>query len=84
MSPFGALILTTSIALSSASNGAQNDEKTALIALGKATYIKSGLNVHVKNLEKRYISKEMREYGGWIAVIGKTIGEKKISIEWTF
>lgn len=78
--------LTTAITVSTTRLPAGNYED-ALKAAGKATYIQTGTDKVVNNLEKRYepaFVKEYEKYEGWIVGIMKVTTEQKISLEWTF
>lgn len=77
------LILSTAIGVG-ASRSPAGETKDAYKALAKASYVQSGYNKKVKQLEKRAIPKDVREYGGWITGLTKIAVEKKISVEWTF
>jgi len=77
------LLLTTAIGIG-ASRSPASESKDAYKAIAKATYIKSGYDKKVKQLEKKVIPKDVREYGGWITGLTKVAIEKKISVEWTF
>lgn len=76
------LFLTTAIRVSS--RAPAGDYRDALTALSKATYIQTGTDKVAKHLEKKYVPKEVEEYGGWITVMTKVAVEKKVSLEWTF
>lgn len=83
MGMLGIFILTTAISIE-ASRGPTGKSEDAYKALGKATYVQTGTNVNIKQLEKRYTPKVVKEYGPWIAGIVKVMNDKKISFEWTF
>jgi len=83
MSMLGIFVLTTAIGIG-ASRSPASEEQDALKALAKATYIQTETDKQVKDLEKRYIPKELKEYGGWITGTTKAIVDKKVSFEWTF
>lgn len=80
---FGILILSTAIGVGS-TRGPASEKEDALKALAKATYIQTGVNKQVKELEKEYVPEELRKYGGVLTGIAKAINEKKVSFEWTF
>jgi hypothetical protein len=83
MDMFGILILSTAISISNTRNLASN-EQDAYRAIMKASYIQTGMDKQVKNIEKKYTPNYVKEYGGWITLTGKVITSKKISYEWTF
>lgn len=83
MSVVGSVVLTTAITFTPTTGSSSNVED-ALKAVAKATYKQTGLNKMVKRLERKYISDEMRKYGGWAINIGKVFIERKVSYEWTF
>lgn len=83
MSVIGIMILSTAIGIGSA-KGQASELNRAYKAAIKAAYIQSGSDKHVKVLEKQYIPKELKEYGGVITWTTKLLIEKKISYEWTF
>lgn len=78
------LLLTTAIFLSPNVMGKTGQEADAAKAVMKATYKQTGMDKVTKNLEKKYISDDLRFYGGYLAVIAKMIQEKKISYEWRY
>lgn len=61
-----------------------SSERDALKALGKAAYKQTDLDDYARKMEKKYISKEMKDYTAWAILVIKTITEKKISYRWTF
>lgn len=77
------LLLSTALGIG-ASRSPAAEQTRAYKALAKATYISSGANKQVKDIERKVISKDIREYGGWITGMSKLMIEKKISFEWTF
>lgn len=81
--PLTIFVLSTAISISATREPA-SDTSGAYKALMKATYIQSGMNKQVKTMEKRYIPKVWKEYGGWLAGISKVITDKRVSFEWTF
>ena len=83
MNMLNVLILSTAIGIG-ASSGLASERDDAIKALAKATYKEADLDKYVKHLEKKYIPKELKEYGGWITGTTKLVIEKKISGEWTF
>lgn len=80
---FGVFVLTTAISIEM-SRGPTGKDQDAIKALGKATYVQTGTDKIVKNAERKYTPKLVKEYGGWIAGIAKILNDKKISFEWTF
>jgi hypothetical protein len=80
---FGIFILTSAVSITSVRTPSSN-QKDAYKALSKAMYIETGANKQVKELERKFIPKKVREYGGWITGTVKLMTEKKISLEWTF
>lgn len=83
MTMLGIFIMSTAIGVG-ASREPASEKKDAYKALAKATYIQSGANKRLKELEKEYIPKPLKEYGGIISGATKIMTEKKISFEWTF
>ena len=83
MSILGIFILTTAIGME-ASREPAAEKRDAYKALAKATYIETGANKKLKELEKRYIPKDIKEYSGIISGVIKITTEQKFSIEWTF
>lgn len=83
-----AFIVSTAIAWGGAQNQGQivydNPEQEAIRALSKACYKEFGLDEYTKRLEKRYVPKELKEYGVWPALIIKAVTERRLSHEWTF
>lgn len=83
-----AFIISTAIAWGGAPNSGQivhqNPEKEAIRALSKACYKEFGIDKVTKRLEKKYVPKELKEYGVWPVMIVKIVTEKRISYEWTF
>lgn len=82
MSFFGVFVLSASIGVTQFADA--SEERDALRALAKATYKQTNLDDRVKLLEKKYISPEMKKYGGWASLIIRVATEKRISAEWTF
>jgi len=80
---FGVFILTTAIGVE-VSRSPSSEKMNAYKALSKAIYLETGANKKVKELERKLIPEELKEYGGWITGIVKIANEKKISLEWTF
>lgn len=62
---------------------AGNTEK-AIRAAARASYKQTNLDDKVKKLEKRYLSDEVRKYGGWTINISKIFIEKKVVYTWEF
>lgn len=60
------------------------EKKDAIKAVGKAVYKQHRIDKKLRQLEKRYLSDEVRFYGGVVINLGKIITEKKITYEWTF
>lgn len=83
MSFIGVFVLTTAITIE-ASRVPAGQAEDAYRALAKAIYVQTETDKVVKDLEKRYTPKIVKEYGGWIAGITKVMVEKQISLEWTF
>lgn len=83
MSILGVFILSTAIGIG-ASRSPASESKDAYNALVKATYIHTGFDHQMKAIEKKYVPKELKEYGGWITGTAKIAIEKKVSFEWTF
>lgn len=83
MSVLGIFILTTAIGIESTREPA-SESSNAYKALIKATYIQTDSEKLVKEFEKKYIPKIVKEHGLWITTTTKVIVEKKISMEWTF
>jgi len=83
MSLLGVFVLTTAISIEF-SRGPTGKTDDAYKALGKATFVQTGTDKIVKQFEKRYTPKAVKEYGGWIAGIMKVVNDQKISFEWTF
>lgn len=82
MSIFAPIILTTAIVTTPNANGGET--RDAVKAVAKATYKETNLDDQIKRLEKRYISKQMRVYGGYVSLVAKIVNDKRISVEWTF
>jgi hypothetical protein len=76
------LLLSTAILL--APEISKGDDTAAIRAFAKATYVQTGMNVSVKNIEKRLISDSMRTYGGYVALVTKVFTERKITYEFRF
>lgn len=76
-------VLATAINID-ASRSPASKTNDAYRALAKATYLQTGTDKHVKTLEKKYIPKKVKEYGGWITAAMKVVSEQKVSLEWTF
>lgn len=76
------LLLSTAILLSP--ELARGNETAALKAFMKATYVQTGMNKQVKVLEKELINDDLRQYGGYIAIVAKLVTERKISYEFRF
>lgn len=74
----GVLILTTAI---SATNAGADDAAKAIF---KASYKYTQTDKMVKNLEKRYIPKELKRRGTYLLIAGRLATEGKISYEWSF
>ena len=79
----GIFVLTTAITIQSSRLPA-GEAVDAYRALAKATYLQTESDQIVKNLEKKYTPKYVKEYGPWIAGITKVAIEKQFSVEWTF
>lgn len=84
MSLIGTYVLGTSLAIQPAPVDNSNAREEAVRAIGKALYKELDLDEPVKRLEKKLITKEIRENGKWIVIISKIAIEKRISYEWTF
>lgn len=83
MSMLGFLVLSAAIGVGGTRN--PSAEKTdALKAVAKATYLQTETDKVAKELEKKYVSKKVKEYGGWITGTARIVHEQKISFEWTF
>lgn len=61
-----------------------SNEQKATKALAEATYRYTKLDKKVKYLEKRYLNEDLKEYGGYLAIITKLLEERKIICEWKF
>ncbi len=77
-------LLGVTIGLSHGAMEGKPTEQEALRKFTKASYKEMGLDEQVKQLEKRYLSKEVIFYGGWTAQISRVVIEKRIVYEWTF
>lgn len=76
-------VLATAISVG-ISRAPSSQEQGAYTALMKATYIQTGLDKQANKLEKKYVSKEVEKYAGWITLTGKVVSEKRIAFQWTF
>lgn len=76
------LLLSSAILLSP--ELARGSETQALRAFMKATYLQTGMDKSVKNIEKEYVTDSMRAYGGYVAVLAKVFTERKITYEFRF
>lgn len=83
MDMLGVFILSTAIGIG-ASRGPASEQEDAYKALMKATYLETDMDQKAKQFEKRYLPKELKEYGGWITGVAKIAKDRKISFEWTF
>lgn len=61
-----------------------SEEQDAMKALGKACYREFKLDKKLKEVEKKYIPEELKEYGGWTIMFGRIIIDKEIKFKWTF
>lgn len=82
MTAFGMFILTASIGITQAADA--STERDALRALVKATYKQTDMDDLVKKYEKKYISDDVKKYGGYASILIRLTVEKRISAEWTF
>jgi len=83
MTLLGIFVLSSAIGINSVRTPS-SEKEDAYKALAKATYIQTNSDKKLKEIEKKYIPKELKEYGGWITGTTKIIVDKKISFEWTF
>jgi hypothetical protein len=83
MSAVGVFILSAAIGVG-ASRSPASEQQDAYRALAKASYVYTGADKQIKQIEKKYTPEIFRKYGGWIAGITKAVNEQKISFEWTF
>lgn len=83
MEPFLLTIgLTVAVMGSDPTDTAMKPE--ALRAIGRSCYKIYGIKDKIKRYEKKYLPKEVKEYGAHLA-LGYTIAiEKRISLQWTF
>lgn len=82
MTFFNVLILSTAFTFTA--NSSEGEQREAIRALGKATFKQFRLDRKLKFYEEKYLSDDIREYGGWVGLIIKVSNEKRISYEWTF
>ena len=61
-----------------------SENQDAYKALAKASYIQTGANKRIKELEVKYVPKPLKKYGSWITGTTKIVMDKKVSFEWTF
>lgn len=81
MSILGAFILTSAISMASTPDSETQD---ALRALKKASYKEFKIDQYAKELERKYLPKIAKEYGGILAFTYKLTQEKRVSFEWRF
>jgi hypothetical protein len=50
----------------------------------EALYKQSGMDKIVKELEKKYVPKSVKKYGGWLLAIQDSIVNEQIRYSWTY
>jgi galactokinase len=83
MGMLGIFVLATAINISTTRSPASKTHD-AYNALVKATYLQTGTDKIAQDLEKKYVPKKVKEYGGWITGMIKIVRDQKVSFEWTF
>ena len=62
----------------------QNDTQRAFSYIGKACYQEFDVQDHLKTLEKRYISEDIKPYLGYTGNVLKIMHEKRVVYTWRF
>jgi hypothetical protein len=70
--------------MSLANNNNQDNYKQAAQALSEALYKETGLDKKVKKLEKKYINKDLKKYGGYTILIADIVVNQRVQYEWKF
>lgn len=84
MSLVNIFIMTSFIGVIPSAGSADNREKIkAMNAIAKAMYVQSDLDIKVREIEKKYVPKQIRE-NAWIIITAKMIAEQEISYQITF
>lgn len=76
--------LTAFVSVLPADQANANSDQEVVKYVGKALYKQLDVDDHIQRLEKRYLSKEIRKYGGAIGVGVRILTEQKISYVWKF
>lgn len=77
------LILTLLLTPSLKANDNEDYER-ALKAIGKIAYKEYNLDKKVKELEKKYIDKDLKKYGGYTILVADIVINQRIKYEWKF
>ena len=62
----------------------EDNYKQALQAIGEATYKQTELDKKVKKLEKKYLNKDLKKYGGYTILITDIMINQRFQYEWKF
>lgn len=77
-------VLSTFMSVVPADGAFANSEQEALRHISKACYKQFKIDKYVKVIEKKYIHKKIREYGGAIGVGLRIVAERRVSYVWRF
>ena len=77
------LVLSTFLAIGSPDGYTMPDDQAARYA-AKAFYKHMEWDRHVNRLEKRYLSKDLKKYGGYVILVTRVATEQRVSYTWRF
>lgn len=77
------IVLATYLAIGSPNGVTMPDDQAPRYA-AKALYKHLEWDQHVNRLEKRYLSKDLKKYGGYVILVTRVATERRVSYTWRF